>query len=266
MAEHREDRLAVELRELGEWLDVPPAADRRAAVRARLSADGAPAARPPRPGLPWPLRGRRTTAPRRRIALVAAAAVLAAVVAAVPQGRAAVAGTVTGLLRFAGVRVEPPHQPRPLPGGSASPLPSTRSAPLERARRLAAFPIGVPAALGVPQDVRIADPAPDGAPRVVTLLYRDGAVRLDEFDGTLDLGFVKQAAPPDMRYVEVGPGYGLWLPHPHPVAYVDRLGVTHQETARLAGPTLVWASGAVTFRLEGVATLDEALRVARSVR
>lgn len=250
MAEHP---LAGELRDLAGWLDVPDPPDVRAAVRARLSSPVA---------VPAPARR-----PRWRLAVAAVAVLLAGVVAAVPQGRAAVAGTVTGLLRFAGVRVEQDRPPRPVPTVAPSRLPSTRSLPLERARDLARFPIGLPAALGAPDDVLVADPGPDGAPRIVTLLYDGGAVRLDEFDGTLDIGFVKRTGAADTQFVQLpGGGYGLWLPRPHPVSYVDRQGVTHQETARLAGPTLVWESGRVTYRLEGVVTLARATRVAESVR
>lgn len=268
MAEPREHPLATELRELAGWLEVPEPPDVRAAVRARLTAQAGE--RPARRRW-WPVRSRWPVASRwparRRLAVAAVAVLLAGTVAAVPQGRAAVAGTVSGLLRFAGVRVEQDRPPGPVPTVAPSPLPSTRSTSLERARRAARFPIGVPAALGLPGDVQLADPGPDGAPRVVTLLYRGGTIRLDEFDGELDLAFVKQSATADIEWVDLpGVAYGLWLRRPHPVAYVDRQGVTHRETARLAGPTLVWASGRVTYRLEGVPTLAEATRVAGSVR
>jgi hypothetical protein len=41
--------------------------------------------------------------------------------------------------------------------------------------------------------------------------------------------------------------------------------VTHTDAGRLAGPTLFWQSGGVTFRLEGVASRDDALAIASSV-
>jgi hypothetical protein len=53
---------------------------------------------------------------------------------------------------------------------------------------------------------------------------------------------------------------------PHPVTRVGRDGVPRTETARLAGPTLVWATDTVTYRLEGITTLEEAIAVAGSVR
>ena len=98
---------------------------------------------------------------------------------------------------------------------------------------------------------------------MVTLLYRGGAVRLDEFDGTVSPYFFKTA--PEARWVDVGTADGIWLPAPQPVTYVGRDGQEHTETARLAGPTLIWTDGEVTYRLEGLADLAEARRIGLSL-
>jgi hypothetical protein len=166
------------------------------------------------------------------------------------------------VLDFAGVHV---RQGQPAPARSPSPLPGVHSVALDQARRAAHFPIGVPGSLGVPDDVQLADPGPDGAPRVVSLLYRGGTVRLDEFDGGLDLAFIKTENRPDQRWVQFGDQYGIWFPTPHEIEYVDRQGVTHHETARLTGPTLLWTAGGVSYRLEGLSTVDDAVAVAASV-
>lgn len=251
MAEPRDDHLAAELRALGTWLATPEPPDVRAAVRARLA--DAP---------------QSTVQPKHRTRWLAAAAalLLAIVIAVVPQSRAAVAHAVTGVLRFAGVEV---HKGQPHVAPSPSPLPSTRSAGLDEARRVAKFPITVPARLGVPDEVLLADPAPDGAPRVVSLLYRNpnggGAIRLDEFDGELEPGFVKTQSGPDTEWTQIKGNFALWLPHPHAVVYVDRAGVRHEETARLAGTTLIWSDGRVSYRLEGVPTKAEAVEIAGSL-
>jgi hypothetical protein len=50
------------------------------------------------------------------------------------------------------------------------------------------------------------------------------------------------------------------------VTYVGRDGVERTGTARLAGPTLIWSSGELTYRLEGLADLAEARTVAESLR
>src|SRR5262249_9899336 len=236
-----EDPPATELRALAGWLGVPPPGDLRSAVPARLAAP------------------RR---PRRRWRVLVAAVLAALLVAAVPPARAAVAHAVTAVLDFAGVRV---RQGQPAPARSPSPLPSIRSAGLDQARKLARFPIGVPTALGVPEDVQLADPDPTGAPRVVTLLYRGGTVRLDEFDGQLDYGFLKTGNIEEMRWLDIDNRSALWLPAGHAVEYIDRDGATHHETARLAGPTLVWSANQATYRLEGMSTVDEAIAVFRSL-
>jgi hypothetical protein len=242
--------LADELRELARFLDVPEPADQRTAVRARLVAQPV---RRPRPfgGLS-----------QRWLAGVTAAAV-AVVVGVVPPARAAVTDAVGRVVRFAGVEIRNddgrPVQLPPTP----SPLPQVRSVALDQARRLAKFPVLAPAALGVPDEVQTADPAPDGAPRVVTLLYRGGTVRIDEFDGEVDGLFLKNAA--NAEWVEVRGGFAIWVPTPHPVVYTDRFGMEHTETARLSGPTLIWTIGSATYRLEGIADLDSARAVADSM-
>ncbi|GIE36970.1 hypothetical protein Ait01nite_100150 [Actinoplanes italicus] len=196
--------------------------------------------------------------PRRVRPLVAAlAAALVVSIASVAPARAAVVEVIGDLLRIAGVEVRR-EQPRQA-------LPVTPSA-LPSAAASAAFLIGVPAELGDPEEVIGSDPDEKGRPRVVTLVYRGGAVRLDEFDGRLDTTFFKTS--PDARWVEPWAGVtaAAWVPGPHPVTYVGRDGRERTETARLAGPALVWATATVTYRLEGIGTLEEAIAVARSVR
>ncbi|MEU4420708.1 hypothetical protein AB0F81_08785 [Actinoplanes sp. NPDC024001] len=236
------DDLIDELRELGRAVVVPDAVDQRRAIRARL-------ARP---------------APRKRVRLLlaAATAALVATVTLVAPARAAVVEVVGDLLRVAGIEVrrEPPSGALP---ATPSPLPSSRTADLAEAERLAGFPVRVPEVLGEPEQVVLADPDQSGAPRVVTLVYRGGSVRLDQFAGRLEPAFMKTA--PDAVWVDELPG--IWLPEPHPVTYLDKDRTPRVETARLAGPTLVWeVPNGVTYRLEGFTDLQEALRVAQSVR
>ncbi|MFF0373130.1 hypothetical protein [Actinoplanes missouriensis] len=235
-----DDELARELRDLGRALRVPPAIDQREAVRARLAQ---PAPRPR----------------RVRLAIAACLAALIASVAFVAPARAAVVQVVGDLLRVAGIEVRAEHPSRPIPP-DASPLPSSRTIGLREARRLAGFPLVTPAALGEPEEVVLAD-------RVVTMLYRGGTVRFDQFDGTLEGGFLKTT--PNAEWVDLGSvaPVAIWLPEPHPLTYVDRDQVAHTEATRLAGPSLVWSSAQnLTYRLEGLGTLEEATEVARSVQ
>ncbi|MEU4562836.1 hypothetical protein AB0F72_31035 [Actinoplanes sp. NPDC023936] len=235
-----DDELTRELRELGRALRVPPAIDQRDAVRARLAA-------------PAPRRG------RVRLAIAASVAALIAAVAFVAPARAAVVQVVGDLLRVAGIEVRAEHPSRPIPA-DPSPLPSSRSSSLEEARRLAAFPLLTPASLGEPEEVVLAD-------RVVTMLYRGGTVRFEQFDGALEGGFLKTA--PNAEWVDLGAvaPLAIWLPEPHPLTYVGRDGVARTATTRLSGPSLVWSSAQnLTYRLEGLGTLEEATGVARSVQ
>jgi hypothetical protein len=243
MPEHH-DELGTELRALADWIDVPEPADQRAAVRSRL---GRPRPRP-HPVRRW---------------IIAAVAAIAGTVVAVAPARAAVVDAAGHLLRVAGIEV----RREPVTGGlpaRPSPLPSLRSAALDEARRAALFPVRVPATLGTPGRVLLADPDANGAPRVVTMTYRGGTVRFDQFDGAASPLFLKTA--PDAQWVGLGADGGIWLPGPHPVTYVGRDGAEHTETARLAGPTLIWVAGAVTYRLEGLPTVAEAGAAARSLR
>ncbi|MFE9692150.1 hypothetical protein [Micromonospora sp. NPDC005806] len=235
--------LERELHDLSAWLETPEAPDVTARVRARLAA---PAPR------------------RRRWRYWLAAAVAALLVAALPPGRAAVADAVTGLLRFAGVVIG--ASPVPVsPTGTPSPLPSQRPVALDEAQRLVRFPIRVPAKLGPPERVLVADPDGTGTYRVATLLYRGGALRLDAFDGQLDVVFQKQASGPGVELVQVDGDFAVWVDGPHPVAYVDRTGTVRVETARLAASTLIWQESGVSYRLEGNLTRDEAVAVAGSL-
>ncbi|MEV0156937.1 hypothetical protein AB0H57_24850 [Micromonospora sp. NPDC050686] len=235
--------LERELRDLSAWLETPAAPDVTAGVGARL-------AEPP--------------PPRRRWRYWVAAALAALLVAVLPPGRAALADAVTGLLRFAGVDIVTSAPVRPT--ATPSPLPSQRPAGLTEAQRQVRFPIRLPARLGPPEQVLVADPDATGAYRVATLLYRSGALRVDAYDGNLDPVFLKGAGGPGVAWVEVGGDLAVWVDGPHPLTYVDRAGTTRVETARLAASTLIWQDAGVCYRLEGELSRDEAIAIAASLR
>ena len=242
MPESHDDELVAELRELSSWIETPEPADQRVAVSARLT-------RPAR-RRPW------------RAWVAAGAAALIGTVAAVAPARAAVLDAVGEVLRVAGIEVRRDAAPPPVPA-TPSPLPAAGTVTLAEARQAVPFALKVPAELGEPEQVVLADPDQNGVPRVVTLTYRGGTVRFDEFDGRLDPAFLKSA--PAAEYLEVGSGMGIWLPGPHPVTYVDRHGVERTGTARLAAPTLIWSDGLRTYRLEGLGSSAEAKGVALSL-
>ena len=239
----RDDELIAELRDLGRRLAIPEAADQRAAVRARLAAQ--------------PVRRRR---PLLRILVASVVAAVAATVLGVAPARAAVFDAVADVLRVAGIEVRRTAAPPPAP--APSPLPSTGVVTLEQARREVPFGLKVPADLGPPEQVLLADPDPAGTPRVVSMTFRGGTVRFDQFDGSAGV-FLKQA--PEAQWVEIGGIPGVWLSEPHTLTYVDRSGAERPATARLATPTLIWETNGVTYRLEGFTDLGQARAVALSV-
>lgn len=193
---------------------------------------------------------------RRRLVAVGVAG-LAALSFLSPQVRAAAAD----LLGVAGIEIS--SDTPDAPTEPEAPLPGSRELSLSEAQAKADFPIAVPAGLGPPEQVTVADQG-----RVVSLTWRGGRVLLDQFEGRLGPVFAKQVGARAIEGLDVNGATGWWIAAPHDLTYVDRVGSEVTATARLAGTTLVWDGGAgVTYRLEG-ARLDraEALAIARSLR
>lgn len=91
-------------------------------------------------------------------------------------------------------------------------------------------------------------------------------VTLDEFDGTLDADVVTKVLGDEttIRRVDVGGRPGLWIDgEPHELVIRDVDGET--VIRRFAGNTLLWQDGDTIRRVEGTATLEEALAVAQGV-
>jgi hypothetical protein len=197
---------------------------------------------------------------RRRVA-AATLAVLVLLGTFTPAGQAAVARVVHAFgvalqLGSPAAPVRPEH------------LPGERGTPLERARRQVTFQVVVPAALGPPDQVTVSDGA-----RVLSLIYASApgrpspgpgnvSARLDEFDGTVDAVFLKQLSAQAQWFALPDGGSAVWIDAPHDVAYIDRDGSTHTESAHLANHTMIWTVADVTLRLEGDFTPDEALAIA----
>jgi hypothetical protein len=183
------------------------------------------------------------------VVLVAAVGVSAAVSAPVRAG-------IVHALRFGGVEVRPGPGPSP----AASPvLPSAYPTDLPGAARVVGFPIRVPAALGAPGSVTVADG------RVVTLTY-PGSVRLDEFAGNLGVLWEKYVAGGVAQRVDVNGHEALWFADRVTLVYVDANGSQLPGSARTSSGTLVWTEGTVTYRLDGLRPLDAALAAAASLR
>lgn len=231
--------LEPELRDVGTRLAVPEPPDLRAAVRARVDRPATGSA------IRW----------RRWVVAVVAALVAGGLVAS-PQARAALAD----MLRFAGVEVEwGSDDPT---GPPNAPLPGQQPTTLAAARAQVDFPVAVPAALGTPDQVFVADQG-----RVVSLRYGSGSdqIRLDVFEGRLDPVFIKTIREA-VTYVRIAGVEAMWLTEPHVVRYVDRDGEVRDASARLSASTLIWERGKVSYRLEGELTRERATAIAASVR
>lgn len=228
------------LRDLGEHLHVPAGPDPDALALAVL--------------------GRLDEVPRRPLVVTRlVAAVLALLItlgvamAVSPRVRA----SVLEFLRVGGVELNQAPAP-PLPSGP-EPLPQQRTVSLDLARDQVGFPLRVPAALGDPDAVQLA-----GEPtRVVSLIY--AGVRVDQFAGGLDPMFRKFLGDDDAEPTTVDGSPAVWLPDPHPVFYLDRDGVSHQQSARLSGSTLVWERDDLTYRVEGELTREQAVAIGESL-
>ena len=238
------DDLEAALRSLGARLDVPDPPEVTDAVLSRL--DQKPA--------PW--------RPAHRLVAAAVAALVALATAMVVSP--AVRAAVYDLLRIGGVEIHE-NQPAPVtpPPSVDPPLPGERDVSLAQAREAAEFGLKLPGGLGEPVDVRLVDGA-----RVVSMAFGTvhGTVRVDQFDGGLDPMFTKFTTSTDVHHVTVSGGPAVWVDHPHPVLYTDRDGTLREESARLAGSTLIWESDGITYRVEGDLTEHQAIAIAESLR
>ncbi|MFI7673341.1 hypothetical protein [Actinophytocola sp. NPDC049390] len=230
------DALESALHALGTRLDVPDPPDVTDAVLARIAT--------PAPTRWW----RRVLA-----AVVAAVVALATAMVVSPAVRA----TVLDFLRIGGVEIQ--HQPAPVTPSLDPPLPNERDVTLDQARAAVDFPLRLPTGLGPPGAVRLVD-----GDRVVTMAF--SGVRVDQFDGGLAPMFTKFTHAVDVHHVTVDGTPAIWVDRPHPVLYTDRDGTLRDESARLAGSTLIWERDGVTYRVEGDLTRERAIAIGESLR
>ncbi len=90
-----------------------------------------------------------------------------------------------------------------------------------------------------------------------------------EFKGTLETQIMAKAIGPGttLDAVPLGGGVAYYLAgQPHQFFFRDPAGNMQPETLRLAGNTLLWEEGALTYRLEAQVSLEEAVRIASSLR
>jgi hypothetical protein len=240
--------LQDDLRDLRHEVAWPPTPDLAAALPELT------AALPPRPA------GRRWPASRLR-AVLASALVVVLAIGAVPPARSA----VLDLLNLESgeqarrVRTLPPAPRRESPA-QAPGAPTT----VARARARVAFPVRLPAVLGVPAAVRVWEGLPGGA---VILIYGDRSA-LWAFEGS-SAAYVEKLVTPQsaLRRVRVGGARATWITGA-PVGFLvrDRNRLAVEGSAAIVDANvLVWREGGVAYRLETRDGLGRALAVARSV-
>ena len=267
--------LEQDLRDLGQRLAYPSTPPLARRVGQRL------AATPPARRSWWFL------APSQlALALLAALLLAGAALLAWPAARAAVADRL-GLRGVEIIHVPAVTTPTPAPpvaaGPTATPLPACQRLHLGAPISLAEARAGTPFPIRLPSLPELDEPDETcmvGSPgNQVAFVYapRPGwpsvretgvALVLIAFQGRVDQGVLIKGVGPDTQIqpVTVNGGRGFWLAGaPHSVAFFDEHGQVSFQSVRLAGNVLLWEQGGVTYRLEGVATLDQALRVAGSL-
>lgn len=231
---------------LAESFRYPPTPDVRLGVRAELEGRG-------RSSQVWS---------RARWAVAAVLAVTVITVSLVPAARA----SLREVVRIGAVRLMfgPSREPTPIEsaGVRSEEIDLAGETTLGEARRR--FPESIllptyPADLGTPDRVFLQD-----AQSGVALVWLDGRgrVRLALFELTSDAVYRKlQPEVVDQTIVAGQPA--LWTKGPYVVEVQDR-GLT--ERRLIDGHVLIWTESELTFRLETDLSLEEARRVAESLR
>ncbi|HEY7206937.1 MAG TPA: hypothetical protein VH416_01750 [Gaiellaceae bacterium] len=208
---------------------------------------------PPTPDLAGAVAGHLEPERRRRrrplVLALAALALAVAVAFAVPPARSAILRLFgVGGVTVVRVDVLPPAQERPLGAGLGS---RTDAARIEREL---GFRFLLPPTNGRPQLYQTTYSAS-------TLLAVPQPVLLTELRSGAGSGILKKLAGSGTRIenVRVNGAPGLWI------SGNVHVFVTPQAPPRIAGNVLVWQRGAVTLRLEGKLTKQQALRLARSI-
>ena len=252
------------LSDIGTRLDGPKL-DLWPAVRARIAE---------RRAQPW---WSRLGLDRQTLAPIAATLVVILVAAfLLTPGLAARAAEILGLPGAQIFRISTTPTPMPTTSASVS-FQGQRAASVAEATRLAGFQVREPTALGAADEIYV-----ELAPVRVTLVYRSRpglpvsgslpgiSALIVEFKGSLDAPILGKAIGPGTTLEAVPLSSGntaYWLAgQPHQFFYRDSTGNIQPDTLRLAGNTLLWDAGGITYRLEAQVTRDEAVRIASSFR
>jgi hypothetical protein len=290
-----DDAFGEALRDLGAVLDVPPTVvapdgtDPARRARLRIEAGGATAGG----GVLERLGFRR---PVRRGLVLALAALLglAAIAGAVgfglpglrivfgptPSPSASANPSVATASPSSSPSPAPTSSPRPTPSRTPGPPGSTlslgRQVTLDEARGEVGFPLLLPtdARLGPPDAAWIDDVGRvtlvwTARPGVPATIDPNLALVVTEFPGRIDPGYFEKILRQgtSIESISVAGHDGYWISgSPHEFVYVDPSGEPTFDDRRLAGDTLAWSDGSVTYRIETDLGRDAAIAIAESMR
>jgi hypothetical protein len=212
-------------------------------------------------------RARPKTRRHRWVPVTAALVILVALLLVLsPQARKAVAD----LLGVAGIEIGFVSE---LEDSVGAGLDLGRQVSLDEAVEAVDFPVSTPDWPGDPDSVYLSgsrvimawaggETLPASGETGVGLLYSQ-----IHADGDADR-FVKSLGPESSVMATVVAGWnGFWIEgDPHVISIEDGSGRRVEETLRLAGNVLMWETDEVTHRLETMLGLDEAIRIAESMR
>jgi hypothetical protein len=201
-------------------------------------------------------------------AWVAAAVLLLAALLLVPPVQAGVQAViqigVDHIFRTAPVRTPGISTPTPL----ASVLDLAGETTLPQARAQIGFPIRLPAYpadLGPPQRVFVQDLGGKAVILVWLDPRRPDTVRMSLHELS-DGAFVYKIAPQSVQETTVHGQRALWTEGPYFVEVLQDGQPTYAERRLVDGHVLIWTEGSITYRLETSVTLEEAVRIAESLR
>ncbi len=246
--------------DVAEHLDHPRGDGLEAAVRQRLSGSSV---------APTTRRSSRRT--RALLTVAAVVVVLTAAVLAVGPARHAVAdwlGIGAVEVRQSGPTVPPATGPNTVPGAPAprSTVPNPVAARrLGAARKQVDFTIATPHSDAVGALAGVEVDTGHRSPLVVLRYPRFTLIEVAS-SGNNGPGLRKMLDGAAVDDVTVAGVRGLWITGAHEIGFFGRDGTFQTDTVRRSGPVLLWERGRVTFRIEGLTHLDEALVIARTLR
>ncbi|MDQ1425128.1 MAG: hypothetical protein QOD72_2626 [Acidimicrobiaceae bacterium] len=222
-------------------------------------------------GLSVAVRHRIEASPRRVTPTwvkVAAAVVLAlAIAVALPPSRRALARWLgIGAVEIRPVATTlPPGAPDRIVPGSVPPGVSTTTGDALTAagKDLTFTPLVAGAIAGPIQGVQTDPRVPGGL--VVIAYERFALVELAGSPNGFPIMAKLTPAGVTITRTAVNGADALWIEGAHEIAYLGPDGMVRYDTVRRSGSVLLWTVGSVTVRIEGLATLDEASRVALTV-